>query len=116
MLNSSVLLQLYKISIDITPTTIELDNSINANILGSDMKCTNIRLFVDVIPESDHNKLLNSDIIGSDYKYVIFSDNANKVLELPFYTDSKVDYTKTRRGTRLDKGTFNNDNTFNGGI
>ena len=101
MLSSSNLLLLYKLAVPIIPTFIEMDN-INASILGSDMKMTNIRMFVDVIPESDHNKLLNRPVIGSDYKYVIFSDNANKDVPLVFNPDSKVNYNKIRRGTGLD--------------
>jgi len=102
MLNSSKLLQVYKMTMPITPTVIEIPSTLNAAILGSDMNITNIRMFIDIIPESEHNKMLNREIIGSDYKYIIFSDNANKKLELPFYTDSKVAYDKIRRGTDLD--------------
>jgi hypothetical protein len=96
----------------IIPSIIELDPSFNASILGSDMKITNIRMFVDVIPLENH-KLLNMDIVdGEYYKFIIFSDNANKLFSLPFYTDSKVDYTKIRRGTDLDNGSINDDNSF----
>jgi hypothetical protein len=102
MLSSSKLLLLYKITKPITPRIIEIPLTMNASILGSDMSITNIRMFIDIIPESEHNKMLNREILGSDYKYIIFSDNANKKLELPFYTDSKVAYDKIRRGTDLD--------------
>ena len=108
-LTSTKLLKLHSIKQVYVPSVIEVDTDVNATILGSDMKITNIRLFLDVIPETEHTKLCNMDIIGSDYKYVIFSDNANKVAFLPFYTDSRVDYFKERRGTRLDDGSLNQD-------
>ena len=101
MLNSSNLLLLYKLTIPIVPAFIEMDN-INASILGSDMKITNIRMFVDVIPEMDHNRLLNNPTIGSDYKYVIFADHVSKDVALVFNPDSKINYDLIRRGTRKD--------------
>ena len=52
-------------------------------ILGSDMKLTNIRLFSDAIPKSVHNKILNQYVIGEDSKYLILGDNANTRLVLP---------------------------------
>jgi hypothetical protein len=52
-------------------------------ILASDMKMTNIRLFNDIIPESTHNKILNQYIIGDDSKYLIFADNATTRIYLP---------------------------------
>ena len=44
---------------------------------------TNIRLFNDVIPESEHNKQLNQYIVADDSKFLIFADNANLKLTLP---------------------------------
>ena len=49
------------------------------------MKVTNIRLFVDVIPQSYHQKLLNQNIINQDTKYLVFADNANSRIYLPNY-------------------------------
>lgn len=100
-LGSTKLLLLYKIAVPILPSFIEMDN-INASILGSDMKMSNIRMFVDVIPEKEHNILLNTSIVGSDYKYIIFADHVDKSIVLPFNEDSKVNYNKIRRGTGLD--------------
>lgn len=100
-LSSNKLLRVFKVSLSITPTIIET-GTMNASILGSDMKITNIRMFIDVIPEEEHNKLLNSSVIGGDYKYIIFADHANQNVILPFYDDSKVNYNKIRRGTGLD--------------
>ncbi len=111
MLTNNKLLNVYTGSQSIIPTIIDLSSSlntdgtaINACILGSDMCITNIRMFIDVIPQKAQNKLLNSEIIGADYKYIIFADNANKKIVLPFFTDSRVDYNKIRRGTGLDTG------------
>lgn len=80
-LNSTVLRKVYSDSIDMTP--IEFDIDVNPVILGSDMKVTNIRLFLDVIPESTHNKILNQYIIGDDSRYLVFADNATTRLYLP---------------------------------
>jgi hypothetical protein len=55
----------------------------NYELLGSDMKATNIRLFLDTIPEKEHNKILNQYIIRDDSKYLIFADNATTRLYLP---------------------------------
>lgn len=101
-LTSSKLSRVYKLSTSITPTVIEVPSTTNASILGSDMNITNIRLFIDVIPEAEHNKLLNYATVGSDYKYIIFADHANQKIVLPFYDDSKVAFNKIRRGTDLD--------------
>lgn len=101
-LTSSKLSRVYKLSTTITPTVIEVSASTNASILASDMKITNIRLFIDVIPEAEHNKLLNYATVGSDYKFIIFADHANQKIVLPFYEDSKAAYNKIRRGTDLD--------------
>jgi hypothetical protein len=81
-LSSTVLQQVYKDSQDMTPVEWELENT-EAKILISDMKATNIRLFIDVIPESDFNKILNQYIIADDSKYLVFADNANMKLTLP---------------------------------
>jgi hypothetical protein len=101
MLTSTKLLQLYKISINLNPVIIDVGD-INANILGSDMKITSIRLFNDVIPETEHNKIINKPLIGADYKYIIFTDNANQDADMPSNPDSKVSFNKIRRGTGLD--------------
>lgn len=81
-LTSTVLQQVYKNSQDMTPVEWELEN-IDARILISDMKATNIRLFNDVIPENDFNKILNQYIIADDSKYLVFADNASMRLILP---------------------------------
>lgn len=81
-LNSTVLKRLYKLESDIIISEFELEST-QANILASDMKLTNIRLFEDIIPESTHDKILNMSIIRDDSKYLVFADNANNQLVLP---------------------------------
>ena len=54
------------------------------------MKITNIRLFIDVIPENQHSKILNQSIIRDDSKYLIFADNANQRLVLPSFEINQV--------------------------
>jgi hypothetical protein len=58
---------------------------VNPNILGSDMKVTNIRLYSDILPVEIHNKILNQYIIGDDSKYLYFGDNATTKLSLPSF-------------------------------
>jgi len=81
-LPSTILEQVYSDSRDMTPIEYELEG-VNAQILISDMCATNIRLFADVIPVDDHNKILNQYLIGVDSKYLVFADNANLKLSLP---------------------------------
>lgn len=75
-LTSSKLLKVYDNKINMTDSH-EFHIYETPTILGSDMKMTNIRLFVDVIPENTHNKILNQYVIGNDSRYLIFADNAN---------------------------------------
>jgi hypothetical protein len=67
---------------DYIPAEYQLEN-INPEILGSDMKVTNIRLFLETLPKETHNKILNQYVIRDDSKYLIFADNANTRLYLP---------------------------------
>jgi hypothetical protein len=83
LLSSNKLLQVYKNEQDMIPVSFQLENG--PEILASDMKITNIRLFLDVIPEEMHNKILNQYIIGDDSKYLVFADNATAKLYLPFF-------------------------------
>lgn len=62
---------------------VEFEGLKSPKILGSDMKITNIRMFVDVLPENSHNKILNQYILGDNAKYLLFADNANTRLYLP---------------------------------
>lgn len=101
-LDSTVLKKVYSQENDLTIVNFELEST-NATILGSDMKITNIRLFNDVVPESEHSKLLNQVIIGEDYRYLIFADNANMRLTLPNYPLNQVD-------TSIIRGEINKEN------
>ena len=65
------------------PIEYELEN-IYGEILGSDMKLTNVRMFIDIIPKETHNKILNQYIIRDDSKYLVFADNATTRLYLPW--------------------------------
>lgn len=79
---TNILKMVYSDSKDYIPVEFLVENKY-CEILGSDMKATNIRLFSDVIPEKYHNKILNQYIIGDDSKYMIFGDNANFRIQLP---------------------------------
>jgi len=81
-LASTKLQLVYSNQQDLTPSQFELIG-VDAKIYASDMKMTNIRLFSDVIPQSEQNKILNQYIIADDSKYLIFADNANIRLILP---------------------------------
>ena len=81
-LSSTVLKKVHSNEQTIEPVDYQLEG-IDPVILGSDMKLTNIRLFLDVIPEDTHNKILNQYVIREDSKYLVFADNANTRLYLP---------------------------------
>lgn len=84
-LNGTMLRKVYSHSQDYEPVEFYVEGSL-AQLLASDMKATNLRLFKDVMPESSHNKLLNQAIIGNDSRYLVFADNANTRIELPRFT------------------------------
>jgi hypothetical protein len=92
-LSSTKLKLVYKNSMDMTPVEFKLETEIRngedvqipGKLFGSDMSITNIRLFVNIIPEEQHNKILNQTIIRDDSKYLLFADNANQRLVLPNY-------------------------------
>lgn len=81
-LPSTILRRLYSNQQTITPITFEA-RDFTAQILGSDMKLTNIRLFAEVIPETEHTKMLNQYIVRDDSKHLVFADNATTRLYLP---------------------------------
>jgi len=83
-LTKTNLRQVYFGDQDMIPVEFELEN-IDGRILSSDIKMTNIRLFWDIIPQTEHNSLLNQYIIGGDSKYLVFADNANTKITLPNY-------------------------------
>lgn len=79
---STMLRLVYKDERDFEPIEFTIEEG-TSQILGSDMKATNIRLFSETIPEKAHNKLLNQYIIGDDSKHLVFADNANTRIYLP---------------------------------
>jgi hypothetical protein len=82
-LTNTLLSKVYQNKQDITPIEYQMEQVISPIILGSDMKITNIRMFLDVIPEDVHNKILNQYIIRDDSKYLVFADNATTRIFLP---------------------------------
>jgi hypothetical protein len=83
-LPSTVLEKVYENTQDYTPVEFELEG-IDSVIYASDMKMTNIRLFSEIIPISEHNKILNQYIIADDSKYLVFADNASTKIVLPYF-------------------------------
>ena len=67
---------------NINSISYQIENS-TLEILASDMSITNIRMFIEVIPEDQHNKIVNQYIIRDDSKYLVFADNATTRLYLP---------------------------------
>ena len=81
-LPNTILKKVYSGKQTMTPVSYQIENS-NCEILASDMSITNIRLFIEAIPEDQHNKILNQYVIRDDSKYLIFADNATTRLYLP---------------------------------
>jgi hypothetical protein len=105
-LNSTKLDLVYTHQLSLVPQAITIDNSIAANILASNMRITNIRLFTDIIPQKAQDKILNQQIIGKDTKYLIFADNANERIITDYMPlDTLNDFQSTLRiGTRKTGG------------
>ena len=81
---STKLRRLFSYQTTMVPVEILVEDN-TAKLIGSDMKITNIRLFEDIVPEDQHNKILNQNVIRDDAKYLVFADNANTRLVLPSY-------------------------------
>ena len=81
-LQNTLLKLVYENTQDMIPVEFQLEG-VFSEIFASDMKMTNIRLFTDIIPKEEHNKMLNQAIIGEASKYLVFADNANTRLSLP---------------------------------
>ena len=113
MLNSTILEKLYENVIDIIPVMVEIDSNLTAKITASDMKITNIRMFVDIIPPCDHNKILNQLIVGNDTKFLIFADNANKKLSLPYLPIDILDDSQSEIRVGTNKSILPPPNTNN---
>ncbi len=84
LLSSTELSLVYENTQTLSPVDYELDG-VDAMIKSSDMKMTNIRLFNQIIPKVEHNKILNQYIIADDSKYLVFADNANTKITLSRY-------------------------------
>ena len=88
-LSTTILKKVISNELDLVPVEFELEN-ISAKLLGCDMKITNIRLFIEVIPVDQHSKMLNQSVVRDDSKYLIFADNANQKLVLPSFDINQV--------------------------
>lgn len=82
-LANTLLRGLYRNTQTIDPIKYQIESDVSYKILASDMNVTNIRLFTEVIPITEHNKICNQYIIRDDSKYLILADNANVRLILP---------------------------------
>ena len=82
-LTSTILRKVYSNSQTITPIAYQIEGDVTCEILASDMKITNIRMFTDIIPADQHNKICNQYVIRDDSKYLVFADNATTRLYLP---------------------------------
>jgi hypothetical protein len=79
---STILHNVYRGSQTIVPFEYVIEGDY-CSILGSDMRLTNVRLFIETIPEGYHNKILNQYIIRDDSKHMVFADNATTRIYLP---------------------------------
>jgi hypothetical protein len=84
LLSSTVLERVFTNTQDYSPVDFQLVG-IDSLIYASDMKVTNIRLFSEIIPVTEHNKILNQYIIADDSKYLVFADNASTKIVLPYF-------------------------------
>jgi hypothetical protein len=82
-LTSTILRKVYSNSQTITPIAYQIEGDVTCEILASDMRITNIRMFTDIIPTDQHNKICNQYVIRDDSKYLVFADNATTRLYLP---------------------------------
>lgn len=88
-LRNTFLLQVYKREQDLVPVSFRLEN-ITPKLMSGDFKITNIRLFSQIVPELEINKILNQSILRDDTKYLIMGDNANKKLSLPSFPIGQI--------------------------
>ena len=79
---STILHNVYRGSQPIVPFEYVIEGDY-CSILGSDMRLTNVRLFIETIPEGYHNKILSQYIIRDDSKHMVFADNATTRIYLP---------------------------------
>lgn len=80
---STKLRLLIKEDFDHSPKKFEMEEKdVDMKILGSNMKITNLRIFNDVIEDSESTKILNQQIIRDTDKALLV-DNCNKIFVLP---------------------------------
>jgi len=85
-LKSTKLKLLISNELDYTPNYFQVEeNDIKMKINGSAMRITNLRIFNDIIEDSEVTKIVNQQIVRDTDK-VILADNSNKVYVLPRYT------------------------------
>lgn len=82
-LRSSKLLLLTSSSVSMAERQ-QFEIDYDMNILASDSKLTNIRIFNDIIDPAVHDKVLNQQIVR-DSQYLILADNANKIMKAKNY-------------------------------
>jgi len=68
----------------------DFDIDQNIEIIGSDIKYTNLRIFNDIIPKEKINNILNQNIIVDENK-LILADNANRKLYADNFPKNKWD-------------------------
>jgi hypothetical protein len=84
-LNSTKLKLLVSEELDYTPNEYEVKSTdITMKITASNMKITNLRVFDDIIEESEITKIMNQQVLR-DTDHVILGDNSNRVMVLPNY-------------------------------
>jgi len=85
---STIFDKLYTVTIGIEPTDFVHDE--NIELIGSNMKYTNLRIFNEVIPDDNINNILNQVIIIDENK-LILSDNSNRRLYADNFPKNKWD-------------------------
>jgi hypothetical protein len=84
-LRSTELKLLASSELDYTPSSFEIDySSVSLQITASNMLITNLRIFNDIIPDTEITSVMNQQIIR-DTDYAILVDNSNVTFALPNY-------------------------------
>lgn len=94
-LNSTVLKLLVSEELDYTPNEYEMSaDDLTMRITASNMYITNIRVFDDIIPDDQHTKILNQQIVR-DSDHLLMGDNSNKLYSnldsYPYHGSSPTD-------------------------
>lgn len=85
-LKSTKLKLLISNELDYIPASFQVeDTDIKMKIKGSAMRITNLRIYNDIIEDTEVTKIVNQQIVRDTDK-VILADNSNKVYVLPRYT------------------------------